>query len=117
MTMPPSGEWPPPPPNWNPQQQERPPRGGNRLKWLLGGLGVLAVVVFTVVATLFVTKGDSRPLTRETSTPTSSSVIAADFASANDRGPANIITEDPTCAAWGPINDTLVAEQRKGWDR
>ncbi|WP_141562695.1 hypothetical protein [Mycobacterium neglectum] len=37
------------------------------------------------------------------------------LASADDRGPANIITEDPSCAAWGPINDTFVAIQRKGW--
>ncbi|WP_236694379.1 hypothetical protein [Mycolicibacterium obuense] len=72
--------------------------------------------MITVVATLFVTKGDSRPATPNASTSPSSSLIASEFASANDRGPANIITEDPTCAAWGPINDTLSAEQHKGWD-
>lgn len=39
------------------------------------------------------------------------------LASANDKGPVNIITEDPTCAAWGPINQTFVDIQKKGWDR
>jgi hypothetical protein len=31
----------------------------------------------------------------------------SDFASANDTGPVNIITEDPTCAAWGKISRNL----------
>ncbi|BBY44756.1 hypothetical protein [Mycolicibacterium celeriflavum] len=39
------------------------------------------------------------------------------LASADDRGPANIITEDPTCAAWTPINNTLVEIEKKGWDK
>lgn len=115
MTLPPSGQ--PPPPHWVPQQQERPPRGGSRAKWALGGLGVLAVVVLTVVATLFVTRGNSGPPTPQASTSSRPSEHESDFVSANDHGPVNIITEDPTCAAWGPINDTLSAEQRKGWDK
>ncbi|WP_253867750.1 hypothetical protein [Mycobacterium sp. GA-1285] len=39
------------------------------------------------------------------------------LASADDTGPANIITEDPSCAAWTPINDTFVDIQRGGWNR
>ena len=38
------------------------------------------------------------------------------MASADDKGPANIITEDPSCAAWTPINQTFVEIQKKGWD-
>ncbi|MGV0714838.1 hypothetical protein ABQE93_05465 [Mycolicibacterium sp. XJ662] len=38
------------------------------------------------------------------------------LASAGDKGPANIITEDPTCGAWAPINTTLAQAQRNGWD-
>ncbi|WP_231987847.1 hypothetical protein [Mycobacterium sp. 852002-51152_SCH6134967] len=39
------------------------------------------------------------------------------LASADDTGPANIITEDPTCAAWTPINQTFGAALKKGWDK
>jgi len=31
----------------------------------------------------------------------------SEFASANDTGPANLITEDPTCEAWGRISREL----------
>ncbi|WP_286137439.1 hypothetical protein [Mycobacterium sp. IS-3022] len=39
------------------------------------------------------------------------------LASADDKGPVTIITEDPTCAAWVPINDTFTNVQRNGWDK
>ncbi|WP_231745073.1 hypothetical protein [Mycobacterium sp. IS-1590] len=39
------------------------------------------------------------------------------LASADDTGPVNIITEDPTCAAWTPINQTLGTALKKGWDK
>ncbi|WP_231976685.1 hypothetical protein [Mycobacterium sp. E740] len=39
------------------------------------------------------------------------------LASANDTGPVTIITEDPSCAAWGPINDTFADIQKKGWNK
>mgnify|MGYP006169907393 CR=1 FL=1 len=32
-------------------------------------------------------------------------------------GPANIITEDPSCAAWGPLIDNLAETERNGWDK
>jgi hypothetical protein len=39
------------------------------------------------------------------------------LASADDKGPVSIITEDPSCTAWGPIVRTLAQEQRNGWDQ
>ncbi|WP_235632174.1 hypothetical protein [Mycolicibacterium rutilum] len=39
------------------------------------------------------------------------------LASADDTGPVNIITEDPTCAAWTPINDNLAAVIKRGWNK
>lgn len=123
MTMPPPGQWPPPPqvppqgpPQWNPQQGP-PPKGGNKAKWILGGLALLVVVVVTVVTTLLVTRGSSGSTTPTASAPPSTSLDASDVASANDRGPASIITEDPTCDAWRPIGDTLSQQQQKGWDK
>ena len=124
MTTPPPGQWPPPPqgppqgpPQWNPQSGP-PPQGGNKAKWILGGLALLVVVVVTVVATLLVTRGSSESATPTASAPPSTSVDTSDVASADDRGPAGIITEDPTCAAWEPISQTLGdRERRDGWDR
>lgn len=122
--MPPSGQWPPPPqghpqgpPQWNPQSGPL-PKSGNKAKWILGGLAVLVIVVVTVVATLLVTRGNSGSTTPTASGPASTSASASDVASANDRGPVGIITEDPTCAAWEPISQTLGdRERRDGWDK
>ncbi|WP_232423318.1 hypothetical protein [Mycobacterium sp. 155] len=53
------------------------------------------------------------PTSGASQSPTASN---SDIASANDTGPATIITEDPTCAAWGPIsNAESAAETRAGW--
>ncbi len=54
------------------------------------------------------------PPTATSSTPTTSGV-ASDIASANDKGAVEVITEDPTCAPWRGINDTLATRQRNGW--
>lgn len=55
--------------------------------------------------------------TAESAPPPNPSVDASRIASADDKGPVRFITEDPTCTGWGPINDTLAATQRNGWDR
>ena len=126
MSTPPPGQWPPPPPtsqgpppgppSWS-QQPPGSPRGGNGGKWLLGGLALLVVVVVTVVATLLFTRdGSSSPDTPTAFAPPSTSVNTSDIASANDKGPIRILTEDPTCAAWTPIGDTFAAQALKGWD-
>ncbi len=36
----------------------------------------------------------------------------SDFASANDKGPVGIITDDPTCDTWRRINDVVAAEEK-----
>lgn len=128
MTSPPPGQWGPPPagppmgppygsPPWGPQQPPGPPNRGNGLKWVLGAVVLVVVVAVTVGATLIFTRSDSTdsPTTSSTAQP-STSAAASDVASANDVGPVGIITEDPTCAPWGPIGDTLSAEQSKGWE-
>ncbi|WP_232004806.1 hypothetical protein [Mycobacterium sp. ACS1612] len=48
--------------------------------------------------------------------PTPTNGNGSDFASANDKGPVGIITEDPTCAAWSKVGGGLTdAEQRVRW--
>ncbi len=123
MTTPPSGPWPPqppqaprrwgpPPPPWGPPPQN----SSNRSKWILGGLALLVVVVVTVTTTLLLTRdgsnGSNSPIA---SPPPSESVNTSDIASADDRGPVGIITEDPTCAAWEPVARTLSEKQQNGW--
>ncbi|MGY1992474.1 hypothetical protein [Mycolicibacterium fortuitum] len=105
-------------PGWGPQQQSaggppRPSNGGGKVKWLVGGLAVVLAIALVVVITVLVVKPD-------TGTPTGPSNpggdgSASEFASANDTGPITIITEDPSCAAWAPIQSTLAEVSHKGW--
>jgi hypothetical protein len=48
--------------------------------------------------------------------PTPTNGSGSDFASANDKGPVAIITEDPTCAPSSPIFETLASREHNGWD-
>src|ERR1700754_5066465 len=96
-------------PQWGPQQPWVPPPGpppnrGGKGKWIFGGIALLAVIAVTVVITVLVVDKNSGG--GESPTPTNGS--ASDFASANDKGPVGIITEDPTCAAWNRINHSAV---------
>jgi len=120
----PAGAWGPPPggqPQWGPQQPWGPPpgppqRGGGKGKWILGGIAVLAVIAVTVVVTVWVVGKDSGG---ESPTPSPTNGNGSEFASANDKGPVGIITEDPTCDAWGRIarEYSAQAESVKWGDR
>jgi hypothetical protein len=67
----------------------------------------------TVVITVLVVGKDSGNST----TPTPTNANGSDIASANDKGPATIITEDPTCASTTPVLQTLADQQANGWDK
>ncbi|WP_233213678.1 hypothetical protein [Mycobacterium hubeiense] len=68
------------------------------------------MIAVSVVATVLVLRPDSAGSNRdETPTATADSEVA----SANDTGPANIITEDPTCEAWGRIGRDYVAQAKE----
>ncbi|MGV0686155.1 hypothetical protein [Mycolicibacterium thermoresistibile] len=136
MTLPPSNNPPPPggglyPPHqpggqggpqyvpWQLQHQQQPQwaggpppkKRGNGWKWALGGVALVAVIAVTAVVSISVAGGGD-------SSPTAPSGDGdSEFASANDTGPVNIITEDPTCAVWTPIASTLVAIEQRGWDK
>ncbi|CDP87775.1 MULTISPECIES: hypothetical protein [Mycolicibacterium] len=107
---PPQGPGAPPPfgqPGpWPPQQWGAPPpsNNGGKAKWILGGIAITLAIALAVVITVLVVRpagGD-----RQQSDTANG---ASEFASANDTGPANIITEDPTCEAWGKVSDGLDA--------
>ena len=114
---PPRGGQPGGAPQWGPQQPwgpppGPPPSGGGKGKWIFGGIALLAVIAMTVVITVLVVGKNSGG--GESPTPTKGN--GSDFASANDKGPVGIITEDPTCAGWNRIADGLSAKERTaGW--
>lgn len=87
----PGGHW--QQPSWAP-----PPNKGGKGKWILVGLALVAVIAVSVVGTVLVLRSD----TNGGKSPNNGDGTS-EFASANDTGPANIITEDPTCEAWTKI--------------
>lgn len=92
------------PPPWGPQHQwtggPPPPNGGaGKAKWILGGIAVVLAIALAVVVTVLVIRPDSGDRSSTAGTDGSNSEIS----SANDTGPVNIITEDPTCEAWDKV--------------
>lgn len=108
------------PPSWGPQYQQQftpppPPKNNRALKWALGGTALIAVIAITAVVTMSLGGGDKEKGDGSGPTPTAGSGSNSDFASANDTGPVTIITEDPSCAPWIPINNTFSDSAKNGW--
>lgn len=97
---PPGGQW-----SQQPWGAPPPPNNGSKGKWILVGLALVAIIAVSIVGTVLVLRPDSGGGNGQQNTANSGS----EFASANDTGPANIITEEPTCEAWGKISDGLDA--------
>lgn len=105
---PPGGQWPQQP--WGAQP---PPNKGGKGKWILVGLALVAIIAVSIVGTVLVLRPDSGGDNGQQSNTANG---GSEFASANDTGPANIITEEPTCEAWLKIArdmDTAVPEWNK----
>ncbi|GAT04989.1 uncharacterized protein RMCFA_5100 [Mycolicibacterium fortuitum subsp. acetamidolyticum] len=106
------------PGSWGPQYQQQftpPPKKGGALKWVLGGTALVAVIAITAVVAISLSGRDNDKGSGPTTSAGSGS--NSEFASANDTGPVTIITEDPSCAAWIPIQRTLAGRERNGWDK
>lgn len=103
---------------WNPQQQwptpTPAPQKKGPVKWILGAIALIAVIAVTAVVAVSCS-GSKGSDNGGSGTPTSGA--KSDIASANDTGPVSVITEDPSCAPWGPINDTLANVEKNGWDK
>lgn len=97
---PPPWGGPPQQPQWGGPPPGPPPGKGGKGKWILGGVILLLVIALAVTITVLVVKPDSNG---PSATPTTNGADS-EFASAKDTGPVNIITEDPTCDAWGKIS-------------
>jgi hypothetical protein len=89
----------------------RPPKG-NVLKWLLGGVVVVLAIALAVTTTLLLKDSGGGNASRTTA---ASSSAPSDVASANDVAPVSIITVEPTCSAWSPINNMVADAADKGW--
>ncbi|WP_212815215.1 MULTISPECIES: hypothetical protein [unclassified Mycolicibacterium] len=98
---------------WNPQQQWPNPTPAQHkkgpLKWILGTVALIAVVAVTVGVTVYYVGGKD---TDNGSGAAPSSSSKSDFASANDTGPVSVITEDPSCAPWVPVNNIVYETER-----
>lgn len=113
----PSGPPPSGPPPWGPQQQwaggPQPPSGGGKAKWILGGLAAILAIALVVVITVLVVRPDGGGNGSSNAGGTGSD---SEFASANDTGPVNVITDDPTCDAWVGIARVFAdTEQSAKW--
>jgi hypothetical protein len=93
-----------------PWLQGGPPQKGNNLKWLLVAIAVLLVIGVTIGATLLFSRGNG-----DAPTTPSASAAPGDIASAGDTAPVSIITDEPTCKAYTPINDGLAVVEANGW--
>jgi hypothetical protein len=89
-----------------------PPRD-RRLRWMSAAVAALVVVVAALAATVLVGGSDSAEKSAMVSARTPGSDVGppSRFASADDIGPVAVIVEDPTCAAWASINDTLARRE------
>lgn len=101
---------------WGPSQQWAggpPPNKGGKGKWILIGLALVAVIAVSIVGTVLALRPDSGG--DNGSTPSAQNGNS-EFASANDTGPANIISEDPTCGAWMRVARDYSAKAKSvGW--
>jgi len=92
-------------------------------QWVIIAVALVAVLGVIAGATVYFTRdssgdGSSEPgptAAAASSTSANPSPNAAEFASAADTGPVGIVTEEPTCGAWTPIDDALTAAQQNGW--
>ncbi|AMO63714.1 Uncharacterised protein [Mycolicibacterium phlei] len=88
--------------SYPPQQYWPAPRKRrNGWMWALGA----AVVIAVVATVLVVVKGDDAPASDE----------SFGVASADDTAPAGVITDDPSCAAWIPVQTTLSKSLTDEW--
>jgi len=96
-----------------PQQQPwqpltPPPKKRGLWPWIIGAIALTAVIALAVTAGVQWGRGHDSGSTAAAPNPT----VASDVTSANDHAPVGIITDDPSCGPWGPINDTVAASTK-----
>ncbi len=77
------------------------------------------VIVALTVTTLWLTRTTPQQAEPPAAAvaPPSATFDRSEIASADDDDPVSIITDEPTCPEWEPINTALNTELRNGWTR
>jgi hypothetical protein len=112
-TPPPGPPFGPPPQPW--PGQGAPYKSGRGPKSLFGAVVLLVVVAISVGATILFMRSQSGGSGNVNPTP--GTQIAPAIASASDGRPVSVIAEDPSCARWSPIYNTLAAKEKNGWEK
>src|SRR5579875_2501907 len=130
--QPPQGPWQPPPstpgqspahpagqsspyvptPGQYPWPPSGPPKKNNGIKWALGAVALIAAIAVAVAVTLAVTRGGSGGSPNDGR----GSQTSSDVASTNDTGPVTVITDEPTCDKFTPINSGFANQAKNGWN-
>ncbi|WP_244897596.1 hypothetical protein [Mycobacterium alsense] len=93
------------------------PDDKKNLKRALGAVTVVAALAIILAVVLFFDSGNSGDNSKPATQPASSTEeAAAAVASAHDNGPATVITDDPSCAAWTAINTSLAKDGQGIWN-
>lgn len=92
------------------------PDENRNLKRALGAATLVAVLAIILAAVLFFDSGNSENNSSSAQSGASTSQEAAAVASAHDVGPATIITDDPSCAGWTQINNSLANDGQGIWN-
>jgi hypothetical protein len=101
---------------WVPQQPwpAQPVKKSNRWNWAFGAMALVAVIAVTAVVTVLVQRPNS---SGNGGNSAGRNNAPSQIASANDKGPVTVITQDPTCDKWMPINSAVAAQENNGWDK
>ena len=85
----------------------------HRARWISAAVAASVVAVPALVAPMVVSGGDSAHHAPgvDGRTPAAVPGPSPGVASAQDSGPVAVLVEDPTCAAWASINDTLARRE------
>ncbi|WP_142281736.1 hypothetical protein [Mycobacterium kyorinense] len=89
-----------------------PPKKNNGIKWALAAAALIAVIAVAVAVTLAVTRSGSSGNPNDGG----GSKTPSGIASANDTGPVTVITDEPTCAKFTPINSGFANQAKSGWN-
>lgn len=92
------------------------PAGNANLKRALISVTLVAVLATVLAAVLFFNRSNVNSPSAQPVTSTGQGASAAGVASANDTGPAAVFTEDPSCAAWTQINNSLANDGQGMWN-
>ncbi|MCV7286137.1 hypothetical protein H7J87_12440 [Mycolicibacterium wolinskyi] len=82
-----------------------PPNKPDKTKWILGGVALVAIIALAIVGTMHFTRPDAGASNADAP----GNNTHTEFASADDTGPAGIITDDSTCEAWRTISHDMEA--------